>query len=112
MVTLIAYFGSTILISAVARLLGASKKVAVLLALIPWAIYEFFFSLSLMTLVDSHGRRIPEWKLFLAGIAPPVVLAVITAILVRKRQPNHSPEATAGQRPPANPGPSAGAPHL
>jgi predicted permease len=112
MITLITVLGSTVLISAIARLLGSSKKLAVLLAMIPSAIQGFLLSVGFITFIDSQGHKIPIWQMIAGGMVIPFILAVVVAALVKKKQPNQSPEATPGQRPPSEPSSSPGAPQL
>jgi predicted transporter len=105
MITLAAILVSTALISAIARLLGSSKKVAVLLAMLPMAVNQFLFSVSFITVVDSHGHRIPICQMILAGMLVAFVLALVVAAIVKKRQPNKVPLST-----PASVTPAGGAP--
>jgi uncharacterized membrane protein len=108
MITLVAILVSTALISAIARLLGSSRMVAVLLAMLPMAVKEFLFSVSFIAIVDSHGHRIPKWQLIPLGMLIPFVLAVVVAAAVKKRQPK-TPLPTRGSCPPSNEDPPPGA---
>jgi hypothetical protein len=104
MITLVTVLGSTVVISAIARLLGASKKLAILLAMVPSAIQGFLLSVSFVTFIDSQGHRIPMWHMIAGGMVIPFILAAAVAALVKRRQPNQSSDRMPGSNAPGENG--------
>jgi hypothetical protein len=82
---LVIVFGLTVTVSLIARLLGASKMLAVLVALLPAGVVEFLFVTSGVIMRDSHGDRIPTWQMVFGGMVIPVALAVAVIAVVGKK---------------------------
>ena len=61
----------------------------------------------------ARGEQLDSGYVSVAAASVVLPLLGVTALLVvKKAAPNNSPEATPGERPPASPGPSSGAPQL
>ena len=97
MFDLVLVLGATVVISVIARLLGSSRKLAVLVALIPTAIQGLMFSTAMVIVRDSDGEKIPKWMIIAQSAVLPLILAIVAAALVKKKEPNHTAE-------PASPG--------
>jgi hypothetical protein len=93
---LIVILGLTVLVSAIARLLGTSRIVSVLFAAIPAAFMEALFFTSGVIVRTPDGEAVPVWQMMAGGMVIPVALATVVAILVRKRGPNQSVQPTPG----------------
>lgn len=99
MILLVTLLVVTVAISALLRLAGCSKKSAVFFASIPWAIANLISLSAFMILRTPEGRMISKTEQFLTGMIPPIVVALIVAFLVRKKEP---PQRNAGSRPPSD----------
>ena len=88
---LLGWLGSAALTSAIARRLGASKKLAVILALVPTALLEVSQCVSIRPILrDSDGNRISGWSSDFLSLLIPAILALVVANLV-KRKPERLP---------------------
>lgn len=84
MITLSICMALTIAISAAARLLGASKTVAVTLAIVPMIVLLVRLAWVGRLDLGPHGGLFPAWVTVAVGLASAVVPAAIVARAVKR----------------------------
>ncbi len=110
MISLVVCLGLTSVIAAVARLLGASKKISIVFALLPMIALLMRLAATEGLELGPHGGIVPPSLTIVFGLFFAFIAALVVASVAKKKRPNQSPQRNAGSRPSSGDSPATETP--